>query len=244
MMRPLLAIMVLAATAVAQPSPQEQAKARFKQGRAYQDAGAFGKAADEYKAAYELDPRPEMLFNIAQAYRLAKERQLAVDYFKKYLDAQPSGTGADEARTHVATLTKEIEDERAKAPKPDQPTTVLAPAERPQQMVETGGSPTLRIAGLVTGGVGIVAIGAGVLWGLEASAAAETISNRTSGAWTPDDEATYLRGQAANRNMIISYVAGGLLVGTGAVLFWRGSRTTLVPAPSPTSASIAVMGRF
>ena len=247
MTRVVVILALLSASAFANP---EQAKARFKQGKAYQDAGAYAKAAEEYKAAYDLDPRPEMLFNIAQAYRLAGERQLAIDYFKKYLDAQPSGAGANEARGHVATLTKELDELAAKQPKPPEPTPVPPPAPAPQptprqeELVEVRGPAALRIAGLATAGVGVIACGLGVKFAFDARAAADTLSQHTSGPWTDAEEATYRAGEAANRNMIISYVVGGVLVGTGAVLYWRGARTTLVPVATTTSASLAVAGQF
>lgn len=245
MTRVVLILAVISASAFANP---QQAKARFKQGKAYQDAGAYVKAAEEYKAAYDLDPRPEMLFNIAQAYRLAGERQLAIDYFKKYLDAQPGGAGADEARGHVATLTKELDELAAKQPKPPEPTPAPPPPTPtpppPEELVEVRGPRSLRIAGLATAGVGMIAVGLGVKFAFDARSAADALSQHTSGAWTDAEEATYLAGERANRNMIISYVVGGVLVGTGAVLYWRGARTTLVPVATTTSASLAVAGQF
>jgi len=45
-----------------------------------------------------LDRRPEMLFNIAQVYRLGNHKQPAVDYYQQYLAAQPERPGAREAR--------------------------------------------------------------------------------------------------------------------------------------------------
>jgi tetratricopeptide (TPR) repeat protein len=97
MMRSALALCLVATAAYA--GPLDEAKSHFKQGKAYQEAGAFLRAAEEFEAAYALDPRTEMLFNIAQAYRLGSDKPKAVDYFQRYLAAQPDGKAADEAAT-------------------------------------------------------------------------------------------------------------------------------------------------
>jgi tetratricopeptide (TPR) repeat protein len=84
----------------------------FKQGKAFQDAGAYAEAIAEYEAGYKLEPRPQFLYNIAQSYRLDQKRAQAIDYYKKYLVAQPAGEGSDDARRWIARLTKELRDGR------------------------------------------------------------------------------------------------------------------------------------
>ncbi|HEY5925491.1 MAG TPA: tetratricopeptide repeat protein [Kofleriaceae bacterium] len=242
-------LVAVAAPAAAGPTAVEQAKARFKQGKAYQDVGQYERAAAEYKAAYELDRRPEMLFNVAQAYRLAAKKQDALDYFKRYLDAQPSGAGADEARKHVAALTMELEEEkRAQQAQPVEPPPVEKPLPveppPPVATVETRNSPTLRIAGLATAGAGVIALAVGVKFGLDARADADAISNKDMSAWTAEDKARFENGEAANRNMAIAYGVGGALVIGGAVMYFVGSRTQVTPVVAPQSAGLAVMGRF
>src|SRR5262245_516082 len=108
-----VALVLGAGMAAAQPDAREQAKSHFKQARAHQQAGEYARAAEEYKAAYALDPRPETLFNIAQAYRLAGDKPAALEHFKRYLDGQPSGAPADEARAFVAELERQIAEDQA-----------------------------------------------------------------------------------------------------------------------------------
>jgi tetratricopeptide (TPR) repeat protein len=114
-----LCLLVLAGAAAAQPSDADvkKAKAHFKQGKAYQDAGALDQAIDEYQQAYALAKIPDLLFNIAQVYRMKSDRPRALEYYKKYLDAVPEGKAADEARVHVARMTKEQNDADAVAAK-------------------------------------------------------------------------------------------------------------------------------
>jgi tetratricopeptide (TPR) repeat protein len=254
-MKALLLLALLAVPAAADPGSKDQAKAHFKQGKAFQDVGAYDKAADEYKAAYEIDPRPEMLFNIAQAYRLAGTKQAALDYFQKYLDAQPNGAGADEARQHVAELTKEIEEDKKLHDK--LPATVITPdvppvvekspppaPPAPPPTVERVHSPTMRIVGLASAGVGVLGVGFGVKLGLDARNDADAISKKQGTSWTAADRATFEDGQAANRNMYIAYGVGAALIIGGATLYVVGSQTEVVPLVTPQGAGVGVQGAF
>jgi hypothetical protein len=99
------------------------------------------------------------------------------------------------------------------------------------------------MAGLATTGAGAIALGAGVVFGIQARSAADAIS-RHEGPWTEDERRTFEDGQRANRNMIIAYVAGGALVATGGVLYYLGARTHVVPVTGAGTTGLAVQGRF
>jgi tetratricopeptide (TPR) repeat protein len=231
----------------------DRAKVHFKQGRALQAAGDFARAADEYKAAYELDPRPEMLFNIGQAFRLAGAKREALDYFKRYLDQQPDGSGAAEARQHVQALTKETEEtvvvirpsvDPCGIPDCLVPNVTGVTLDPSAAETPTVAWPPLRIAGVVGAGAGIVAVGIGVKLGFDARADADAITHHV-GPWTEADRATYDAGQTANRNMAIAYCVGAALVATGGVLYYLGVRRARVVAiVAPGGASAAIAGSF
>jgi len=249
MTRIVLVMCLLGATARAQPTnPRDEARAHFKQGKAYQEAGAFLRAVDEFKAAYELDRKPEMLFNIAQAYRLAGDKPHAIEFFRSYLDAEPNGKGTEEARTLIAELQRQVDEEAAKAqptappPAHDQPQPAVAPQQH-VDVVVVRTSPAIRIAGLATAGVGAIAIGFGVKFGLDARSDSNFISSFT-GTWTDAERQRYLDGQAANRDMKIAYGIGGGLIAVGAALYWYGSRMQAVPVVGPQTVGIAAAGRF
>jgi tetratricopeptide (TPR) repeat protein len=255
MMRPstiAIALVLATAPARAEPSTKAQAKQHFKQGKALQDAGKYDDAVAEYRAAYDLDQRPEMLFNIAQVYRLGNHKQPAIDYYQQYLAAQPDGPGAREARQWIAELARQIEADRplpSEPAKPEPPPIVplSSPPPRsepePRALTATRSSPQLRITGLATAGAGAIALGFGVVFGIKARSAADTISNH-QGLWTDDERHTFEDGQRANRTMIIGYVAGGALVATGGVLYYLGARTHVVPVTGVRTAGLAVQGRF
>jgi tetratricopeptide (TPR) repeat protein len=242
-----LALVAIAAQLVhADPDKVNDAKAHFKQAKAYQEAGAFARAVDEYKAAYELDPRPELLFNIAQAYRLAGDKKQALDNYKRYLLAQPDGKGADEARVLVAELERQIDEDATRVapnlvpPVPVPPVPVPTHVDTPPAQESRS---TLKIAGIASAGVGLVAVGVGVKFGLDARAASNAITTH-SGPWTLAEMTRFEDGQRASRNMVISYVAGGALVAAGGVMYWLGTHSQAVPVVTAQSAGVAVTGRF
>jgi len=253
MTRALVILLVCATPAFAQK--MDDARQHFKAGKTLQDAGKFAEAADEYQAAYDLDPRPAMLFNIAQAHRLAGHKQLAVDFYKRYLQAQPDGAGAREARQWTAELTRQLEAERPVTPPPTRPdpppitppaTPTLAPPsqqpEHPPQAPSSGRR--LRLAGIAAGVAGLAAVGAGVAFAFKARSAQDTIDGHTMGPWTGAEMDAFYAGQRDNRYMIASYAAGGALIATGAVLFVLGSRKHVMPLAPPRGGGLAVGGRF
>jgi len=252
MIRALVILLVCATPALAQPSGRDAAKAHFKSGKALQDAGKYSEAADEYQAAYDNDPRPAMLFNIAQAHRLAGHKKTALDFYQRYLTDEPSGAGAREARQWVTELQREVDAEKPVVPdKPVTPTPpvtppskpVVAPHPPPQARTTTKSSPQLRIAGLVVGGIGVASLAAGVAFGLKAQSAADGISGHMDD-WTMEEMDLFEAGQRANRNMVIAYVAGGALVTTGGVLYMLGARTRVVPVVGARTAGLAAWGHF
>jgi tetratricopeptide (TPR) repeat protein len=102
------------------PEATRQAQNHYKQGKAFLDQQLYDDAIVELEKAYSLAPIPELLFNMAQAYRLKGDADKALDLYRRFVDAAPEDPLADEARTHIAYLTKAAEqkadaDRRAKA---------------------------------------------------------------------------------------------------------------------------------
>jgi tetratricopeptide (TPR) repeat protein len=87
-----------------------EARRHFKQGREFLDANAYSEAVAEFETALSLLPLPELLFNIAQAYRLKGDARHALQMYARFVEVIPDGSIADEARAHIAVLTKEIAD--------------------------------------------------------------------------------------------------------------------------------------
>ncbi len=110
-----LAVAVPIATAVAQPATlsakdkKKIAKGYVDTGLAAQDAGDYATALDQYAKAYALLPHPVLLFNQAQAHRLAGHRDDAIAFYRQFLATTPRGSEAADARKLLATLEAENE---------------------------------------------------------------------------------------------------------------------------------------
>lgn len=87
---------------------QKEAQAHFLKGREYYNFGAYGDAIREYEAAYALAPLPEILFNIGQVHRANKDREKALEYYRRYVAVAPTGTGAQIALAHISALEAEL----------------------------------------------------------------------------------------------------------------------------------------
>ena len=94
----------------AEPSAARQA---YDQATAAFGLGHYAEAAEKYETAFSLRPDPALLYNAAQAYRLAGNRPRALELYRNYLRLYPNRQNADEARNHVAALTKALEEETA-----------------------------------------------------------------------------------------------------------------------------------
>jgi tetratricopeptide (TPR) repeat protein len=90
-------------------SSKDEARQHFNAGRELQTAGKYDQAIAEYEDAYRLAQLPELLFNMAQAYRLKGDRKRAIGLYERYVAAVPEGSTSDEALEHIRTLKLEIE---------------------------------------------------------------------------------------------------------------------------------------
>lgn len=71
------------------PATVEQAKQHFRQAVAFAEAGDCGAAIVEFEAAYQLVPRPNALYNIAQCQERLFRYDLAIRFYERYLQEAP-----------------------------------------------------------------------------------------------------------------------------------------------------------
>lgn len=103
-----VAVAALSSRAAAQPAADktktETAKQYVNAGLAAQDSGDYDTALTLYTKAHQLVPHPVLLFNMAQAHRLAGRVDQALDMYRRYLTADPSGPQAQPARELIAEI--------------------------------------------------------------------------------------------------------------------------------------------
>lgn len=112
----------------------QEARALYQRATAEFGLGNYAEAAVAYERAFKLKPDPALLFNAAQACRLAGNRERALLLYRNYLRIYPDGTAVTEARKHVDTLEAEA---RAAS---------MAPTVRPAAPTAVAPDPTARPA--------------------------------------------------------------------------------------------------
>lgn len=248
-----LAVLVAAvgaAHAQGRPGRQAEAEKRFQQAESLYKRGEYLAAAGEYQAAYDLSGLPGLLYNVAQSYRLGGEKEKAVSAYRLFLEKAPDHQLAAVARGHLEALERELaqakpagepatEAPREAVPRPDLTAQAAAPAEPAR------GRP-LRVAGLVSAGVGLVALGAALHYGIEAKKASDAISENDE-AWTGSLLDRYDEGESAETRMFVLSGVGAAALAAGGVLYylgWRASRSeaaSVAIGAAPSAGGGAVM---
>jgi tetratricopeptide (TPR) repeat protein len=230
-MRRLLAALALvlwvAVPAARAQSEDEKAIARqhFQKAKELHEKKQYSEAAAEYLEAYRHMPAPAFIYNAGQVYRLGGEKEKAIEHYKKYLELEPNGEGAEDARQFIAELGAAIEAEQNQrsSAAPEPPVAGGPPAAPPPRDSEERPGRGLMLAGLVSGGIGVAALVAGAVFAAKASSA-ESDLDGYRGTWTPDQEDRYAAGESAERNMKVSVAVGAVALAAGGTMFFLGRR--------------------
>jgi hypothetical protein len=176
---------------------------------------------------------------MAQSHRLAGRGDQAIAMYRRYLQEVTTGALADQARAWIATL------ERAKPTADTHASTgiVAGPAAVTARRVDADHGRPLRIAGYASGGAGVIALGAGVIFGLKA----RRLSDELSQPGAPFEQSTFDAGRTAERRMVVCYGAGAAMIAAGTVLYLLGrdpGEPSITPIVDDTHVGLAWSGRF
>lgn len=266
----MITMAALSARAAAQSSPaptatdRELARRYAQSGIDAQDAGDYDAAIDNYQKAYRVVANALLLFDMAQAYRLAGKDDLAIDYYRRYLAApEPEQSKVPEARLLLAELqarspgsvrppgtqaaTSPPVSDGAAGPAVPSSVTAFAPPPGSTGTADTPepGNPSqgqsLRRAGIATMGVGVASLATSAGFGIYGwSLNAPQRFNQK------DDNA----GHRANIIAVTGLVAGTSLAAIGGALWWWAShrsaaaQISIVPAVSDHLMGFAVSGNL
>ncbi len=127
-------ILSIATEAHAQENPPLPDRARSEVARAVKayELKEFGQALAHYTEAYRLDPRPGMLFNIAQCHRQLNEHAKAAFFYRRYLAQYPEGVPhAELVQRFIEEMDLQVATDvpRASVPVAEPAMTVEAPAQ-------------------------------------------------------------------------------------------------------------------
>jgi tetratricopeptide (TPR) repeat protein len=238
-----LVLAIACADASAQPVAGDRARAasHFKQGQIFYKQGAWDRALAEYQAAFDLSHEPLLIFNVGLCHDRANRPEQALEAFQRYLELEPNGKAADEARDDVARLVAVVDkirtdravDEARKADEArarerasadeqarrEAAAIADARARRERDELDRDTARSLarkqRIALYVAGG-GAALLATGLLYDVLAVQPART---RLANATTTSEYDRFSGDFFSSRNVAIGlYTAGALTVATALVL--------------------------
>jgi tetratricopeptide (TPR) repeat protein len=102
------------------------AKKWYEKATAAYGLGDYATAADAYEKAYQARPDGAILFNAAQAHRLAGNNARAIQLYRNYLRIHPDASNREEIEKRIAVLETE-----AKAPSVAQRVEPVPPPVEP-----------------------------------------------------------------------------------------------------------------
>jgi tetratricopeptide (TPR) repeat protein len=239
-------------------TPQNKADVLFERAQANYQAGQFQAAIELFKQAYELVHDPVYLFNLAQSYRKVLDCEAAFDYYNRYLTDAPQAENQAKVRQWLTELQPCVEqrqkeheaarkgEEAERLRREDEERKRRAAMTR-ETTVDNGGA--LRIAGLVTAGVGGAGLIAGVIYGVKGSNLKSDLATTCMAGCRWDDPAIQgmdKDGRRANTIAKIGYIGGGIaaVVGVGLYVFGRTRVEHITVAPAEGGATVSAQLRF
>jgi hypothetical protein len=197
-------------------------------GRKHHNAGDYTAAVAAFKEAYVLAPSPVLLFNIAQAYRLAGNCDEAAWMYRRFLDTDPRGPQRALAENHHASVEKcGSGGLRVSVEPPKLEAKATAPAaEEPVRITKDVPSPRTnkykRAAAYTAAGGGALLIGA-ALFAIDSRNASRAVEDtyRRGGKWE-DVEPLDERGQRSATFATVLGIGGGVAMVSAAVLYGLG----------------------
>jgi hypothetical protein len=127
----------------------------------------------------------------------------------------------------------------------------IMPRKKPVRASSSNGK-WMRWGGIGLAGVGVVFLGVGTKFGLDASSAASDLSGKT-GQWNQNDRNKMSAGESASTNMVLFTVLGSGAIIAGGAVYYLGRRArkkarardlAWTPIVGPDSFAVTVTGSF
>lgn len=242
------------------PVKEEDTRARelFLEGEAHYAAGRYELAAERYEQAYELSQRPELLFNIGNAYERMGEYAKAADYLQRYADS-PRARDVVSVRERVrrleaaAAAEKRRAEQEQEAAQAREAEPALVQPTTPEPEAEDDGNPAFwwlvgsGVAAVSTVAFGLLATNAG-------NNAAEDCTETSGGRPLCRDTASSALTQETvfAISADVSAIATVVTAGVGIYLLVQGdddkessaTATRVEPALVPSGFGVSLSGRF
>jgi tetratricopeptide (TPR) repeat protein len=240
-----------------QPAPDDEARKHYEEGKKAYRLGDYDKAIDEWKAGYELKADPVFLYNLGQVEKEKGDLPKALHFYESYLKEAPNAQNVDAVQQRIDELKAEIAKGGAPPPPTSQPAQPPMPPPPPppppgSTPTEKSGGGGLKIGGIATGGVGVVLVVTGAIFGASAKSNESAINDaRAAGEpWTTDLQHKADSGKTDATLATVCFVVGGAAIAGGGVLFFLGMHAksepavSLIPTVAPGAAALTFAGRF
>lgn len=227
----LFTLLALSSTAFADSPSDDDVEARllYQAGVSAYDAGRFEEALERFQRAYELSGREMLLYNIATAAERARQDEIALDAYERFLEAEPETKLRGRVEAVIARLRREIaqaesaretqiskqdidqntetQSDEATPPVPlDEPVAASSSSRGPGGLITLAAGGAVLVAGAVTLGMGL--------------ADRARVQNPSEDAldWQRDAARAYDRGPALLTTGIIALPIGAALTAVGVVM--------------------------
>jgi hypothetical protein len=197
----------LAVALALRSGPAPEATAAYDEAVKAWEAKDWPAAADAFGRAFELDPRPELMWGRAQALRFAGDCAGAIEAYERFVALDPPEVDRESARNNIEKCTAELEADAAPEPAPEPPPPVVPNAPPrdeppPKRWYADPAGMTLFV-----GGLAVAAVGAGLV------GSAHTTEARARDAATEQGyRGDISSAQARNAGGIACLAVGGALI--------------------------------
>jgi tetratricopeptide (TPR) repeat protein len=233
-------LLLCASRQAAVADERADAREHYLKGTKAFDLGRYDEAIREYVSAYEAKDDPALLYNIAQAHRLAGHAEEALRFYKTYLSKLPHAANRDEVEQKISELRALVEQQQRSQTSlpPDQPIkplgtapaveappsaapaapAIVAPAPEPKRPAGRA----KKIAGLIVGVAGVGLVAAGIAFGVLAQAAGDDLTKLAANMrpWDPAKQSDGQTDQALEGALL---GVGAAAVVTAVVLYAVGA---------------------
>jgi tetratricopeptide (TPR) repeat protein len=181
--------------------------------------GDFQTTVDLLNQANALDPQPVLVYNLARAHEGLGNTDQAIEAYEKFLAQDPKASDRGAIEQRLTTLRRQ-RDERIAAQKArdaEQNKTNNPPPKNPPPHEEPRPEPAEpNIYPFVVGGVGVVALGVGIITGVMAKSG-ESAGNEAANQQRAIEERD--SAQTLATISTVTFITGGILLAAGAGWF-------------------------
>jgi hypothetical protein len=218
--------------------PSAEARRLYAEGKAEYAQGHFAEAVGLFERSYALSESTALLFNMAQAHRLAGPTHCAdaVALYKSYLAAEPDAENKQEVTERIAQL-----GDCTSAAQPVAAATEPAPKPAPARTKRESSPPAPKSTALPTGPVLVTGTGAALLVAGGVLYARAWDKHREAERVCPCYPGTYSSWEVLTNVSYALLAVGGATL-AGGVTWWAVG--TPAQNGQPSRAMLGVAGRF